>query len=91
MLNGTESANLIVQNVCVDLKAVFFPQFAVNFAVENLVQLVKPIVGHLLERVQIFGSVKSKWLPVLAQRFPEDTLPFQYGGARKHKYVFTYG
>ena len=38
------------------------------------------MVGHLMERVQVFGPIKSKWLPVLAHRFPPGTLPLQYGG-----------
>ena len=59
-----------------------------NFAAENLIRLAKPFIAKLLERSEIYGSKKEKWLPTLARQIPKDQLPPWYGGEESWKPVW---
>ncbi|CAG7817716.1 unnamed protein product, partial [Allacma fusca] len=53
-----------------------------NAAAESLINIVKPIFGSILERVDVYGNYKSAWLPKLLKRLPRDQLPPKYGGSK---------
>lgn len=62
-----------------------------NFAAENFLQIVKPMVGNLLEKCEIFGPKKSQWLPKIARKIPVSQLPPWYGGKKDWKAVSVGG
>ncbi|CAG7829652.1 unnamed protein product [Allacma fusca] len=63
----------------------------VNFVAERLINMLRPILGREMERVEVLGTNKSKWLPILLRRFPQDQLPFWYGGFRNFIPYRLYG
>ncbi|CAG7831689.1 unnamed protein product [Allacma fusca] len=62
-----------------------------NAYAEILIQLLRPILGSVMERVEIFGTNKLKWLPRLLKAFPRDQLPPWYGGDDTYKPIKAYG
>ena len=62
-----------------------------NFAAEAFLNLGRPFLGSVLERVEIFGSQKEKWMPRLLRKIPRENLPPHYGGIEDFKPIATYG
>ncbi|CAG7818201.1 unnamed protein product, partial [Allacma fusca] len=46
-----------------------------NFVAESMINSLRPILGSLMERVEIMGTLKSKWLPRILSQIPQDQLP----------------
>ncbi|CAG7732762.1 unnamed protein product, partial [Allacma fusca] len=68
---------------CMLVNANHFAQLTIN--------LVRPILGPVLERVDVHGTNKGKWLPMVRRQFPEDIIPLWYGGTPKFKPIQVYG
>ena len=64
---------------------------AANYATRIAYEIARPIVGKVMERVEMFGPVKSKYVPVLRRRFPLKSLPPWYGGEETFKPMAVYG
>ncbi|CAG7826954.1 unnamed protein product [Allacma fusca] len=62
-----------------------------TFAVQVLIDRSRPFLGHLLEKVDIYGANKNKWIPVLRRKFSDDLIPPWYGGAKNFKPVSVFG
>ena len=55
----------------------------VNFAAETFLRLARPFLGDILDRLEIYGNVKSKWKAALFRKIPQEQLPPRYGGSNK--------
>ena len=53
---------------------------AANFAAENFLRIAKPFIGNILEKCEIFGAQKAKWLPHILKKVSPSQLPHWYGG-----------
>ncbi|CAG7631910.1 unnamed protein product [Allacma fusca] len=62
-----------------------------NFAAETLMNLVKPILGGLFERITVYGNNKSQWIPKLLRKLPRKYVPEWYGGSKDFKPLKIYG
>ncbi|CAG7828481.1 unnamed protein product [Allacma fusca] len=62
-----------------------------NYATQVAVSLVRPLVGRLMEKVEIYGNNRNIWLPRLLKHFSVDILPPQYGGSTNFKPLAEYG
>ncbi|CAG7732732.1 unnamed protein product [Allacma fusca] len=62
-----------------------------NFVFTTVWNMMKPILGQNVYKVDIFGSNKDQWVPVLLKHFPRDQLSKRYGGTRHFKPVQVYG
>ncbi|CAG7721599.1 unnamed protein product [Allacma fusca] len=63
----------------------------VSHPAQVLINLVRPILGRMLERVDVFGTNKVKWIPALRRKFPENILPRWYGGNLTFKPIQVHG
>ncbi|CAG7825499.1 unnamed protein product [Allacma fusca] len=63
----------------------------VNPLAEKLLQLAKPLAGKFLERMEIHGTNKRKWMPRILRKIPRDQLPEAYGGYKNFKPIEFYG
>ena len=61
--------------------------FPVNYAAETFINIAKPFIGYLLERVEIYGTRSEKWKPKLLKTIPANQLPPKYGGSEDWKPV----
>ena len=64
--------------------------FAANYATQVAIQLARPVAGRLMERVEVFGSNKEKYKPILRRRFPPESIPPWYGGSNDFKPIAVY-
>lgn len=63
-----------------------------NFVAENLINLVRPIFGDLLAKVEVHGTNKAKWVPVVRRTYGPENIPEWYGGSNKsYKPLAVYG
>jgi len=62
-----------------------------NYVTEALVNLVRPIFGRIFANVEIYGTNRAKWLPLMLRHFPQDQLPEYYGGIKGFKPYKIYG
>jgi len=62
-----------------------------NFVAENLVNILRPVFGNLLEKVEVFGTNRRKWLPHIIRKFDTSVLPEYYGGSASWKPLKVYG
>ncbi|CAG7819742.1 unnamed protein product [Allacma fusca] len=46
-----------------------------NFVAESLVNIVRPVFGAILERTEIYGTNRARWLPHVLRHFPKDQIP----------------
>ena len=67
-----------------------YPIFTANYVTEVLLRLGRGVFGRIFEVIDVYGTNKARWLPVLLRLFPRDQLPPQYGGKEGHKPVFEY-
>lgn len=58
---------------------------AVNYVAKLFIEMLRPVLGSIMERVEILGANKSKWLPRLKALLPPDVLPPWYGGREDFK------
>ncbi|CAG7734345.1 unnamed protein product, partial [Allacma fusca] len=63
----------------------------VNHIGELAAALFRPILGSLMERMQLFGTNKAKWIPHLRRMLPENVIPAWYGGSKDFKPIQIYG
>ncbi|CAG7829996.1 unnamed protein product [Allacma fusca] len=62
-----------------------------NYAVQIFIQLARPVLGELIERVVVLGSNKYKWKAELRRHLPKETTPTWYGGPEGFKPLVVYG
>ncbi|CAG7821946.1 unnamed protein product [Allacma fusca] len=62
-----------------------------NFMFKGLLAIARPIMGSLMERVEVYGSHKATWVPKLLKKLPRDQLPPTFGGNADFKPIKTYG
>ena len=67
----------------------YFP-FTVNYVAQAMINILRPVLGNLMEKIQVYGTNKSKWMPELLRQLPQDQLPSWYGGLPDHKPVKVY-
>ncbi|CAG7821071.1 unnamed protein product, partial [Allacma fusca] len=64
----------------------------VNAVASQMLNLARPIIGSIMERVEIYGTQKDQWIPKLLRKIPRDQLPAWYGGNKEDfKPVAIYG
>ncbi|CAG7837472.1 unnamed protein product [Allacma fusca] len=51
-----------------------------NYVAQWLINLSRPVFGHAMERVEVYGTNKATWIPQLRRKFPPDAIPPWYGG-----------
>ncbi|CAG7817319.1 unnamed protein product [Allacma fusca] len=56
-----------------------------NYVAKLAVDVARPVVGALLERVEIYGSNKNFYLPKLLKRMSIKNIPPWYGGSKDFK------
>ena len=64
---------------------IFFMIFTANFVAERFVNLIRPVLGGIMQRVEVFGTQKSQWMPKILRNLPKDQLPDWYGGEEGYK------
>ena len=64
---------------------IFINVSAANFATENFLLLAKPFMGNILEKCEMFGTQKRKWLPHILRKISKSQLPPWYGGEQNWK------
>ena len=62
-----------------------------NFVATNVWNLMKPLLGANAHKIEVFGTNRSRWLPILVHAFPKTEIPEWYGGIKKHKPLKVYG
>ncbi|CAG7838235.1 unnamed protein product [Allacma fusca] len=62
-----------------------------NYVGEVGINMIRPLLGHMLEKIEIYGTNRNKWVPVLRRILPLNTIPKWYGGSDKFKPVKVYG
>ncbi|CAG7733986.1 unnamed protein product [Allacma fusca] len=62
-----------------------------NFIWERVWQLASPLLGALVNNIEIYGTNKEIWKPKLLKELPRDQLPEWYGGVAGHKPVQILG
>ena len=65
--------------------------FTANFAAENLLLLSKPFAGNIMEKAEIFGTDKARWLPSVLRKISPSQLSPWYGGDEDWKPVSVGG
>ncbi|CAG7707989.1 unnamed protein product [Allacma fusca] len=63
----------------------------VSYPAEVAFQLVRPFLGGVFERVDLFGTNKAKWSAVLRKLLPQETIPTWYGGSQNFKPLQVFG
>ncbi|CAG7836322.1 unnamed protein product [Allacma fusca] len=56
-----------------------------NYAAKLFVDLSRPVVGSLIDRLVVLGTNKYKWKGELRRYLPEETIPTWYGGSKDFK------
>ncbi|CAG7631921.1 unnamed protein product [Allacma fusca] len=62
-----------------------------NYPAVTLINLLRPVLGGLLNRVTVHGTNKSRWLPKLLRKIPPSSIPEWYGGTKEFKPIEVYG
>ncbi|CAG7720724.1 unnamed protein product, partial [Allacma fusca] len=57
----------------------------VNFVAQTMLSFVKPMLGALFERVEIYGTNPRQWAPRLLRKIPKNQLAPWYGGSKDFK------
>ncbi|CAG7838607.1 unnamed protein product [Allacma fusca] len=63
----------------------------VNAVASVVVRLLRPVMGKAMERVEIYGTKPSQWMPILRRNLPGDQIPKKYGGEQGHNSLVNYG
>ena len=64
---------------------------AANFVFTAIWNLIRPVLGRAVYKVDVFGTNRDQWTPRILKIFPKDQLPAWYGGVSDHKPVQVYG
>ncbi|CAG7718325.1 unnamed protein product [Allacma fusca] len=62
-----------------------------NYATEVVLNLIRPVLGSIFERLTIFGNSKQRWSPFIVRKFMPENLPRWYGGNTNFKPLKVYG
>ncbi|CAG7724492.1 unnamed protein product [Allacma fusca] len=57
----------------------------VNAVARSFINLATPVLGNVLERIEIYGTQKSRWIPKVLRRIDKDEIPSWYGGTKDSK------
>ena len=77
-------------NECIGVNGFWIVTFAANFAALQGVAIVRPFLGRLMEKVEIFGTQKEKFKPILRHTLPPQSIPAEYGGSIDFKPLAVY-
>lgn len=58
---------------------------------DTFYHILRPALGRVDERIEMYGPKKSKWLAVFNREFPPDALSPWYGGWGNFTPIATYG
>ncbi|CAG7719173.1 unnamed protein product [Allacma fusca] len=62
-----------------------------NSVASTLINLARPIMGSVMERIEVHGTQKSRWIPRLLRKFRTSQIPPWYGGQEKFSPIAIYG
>ncbi|CAG7831520.1 unnamed protein product [Allacma fusca] len=62
-----------------------------NYLFTTVWNLMKPLLGRNVYKVEVFGNNKDRWIPALLKTFPKSQIPEWYGGNKDHTPVKIYG
>ena len=62
-----------------------------SYPAVRLINIVLPLLGSLLENVEVYGENKNKWQPAILRFIPQDQIPQWYGGVKGHVPLKVYG
>ncbi|CAG7828257.1 unnamed protein product [Allacma fusca] len=62
-----------------------------NFATKLAADIARPLLGRVLEKVEIYGTNRNSWLPRILKTVPLEVLPPWYGGNTDATPVAVYG
>jgi len=62
-----------------------------NAVAATVINAIRPILGEVFERIEVYGTNKDKWQPELFKRIPRSELPTWYGGDKEYKPLMVYG
>lgn len=63
-----------------------------DYLTHQLIRAIKPVFGRVISKVEVFGTRKSSWLPVVKRALGSHNLPEWYGGTSKdYKPLAVYG
>ncbi|CAG7717323.1 unnamed protein product [Allacma fusca] len=62
-----------------------------NYVTKLAIDVARPLVGNLLDRVEVYGSNRNIWLPRLLKTFPIDIVPSWMGGHNDTRPLAIYG
>jgi len=62
-----------------------------NSVAETVLNLVRPVLGTTMERMEIYGSNSAKWVPRLLRNIPREAIPEKYGGVSNFTPLAVYG
>ncbi|CAG7726139.1 unnamed protein product [Allacma fusca] len=62
-----------------------------NYVTKLAVDIARPFMGNVLEKVEVFASNRNVWLPRLLKTFPIEIVPERMGGKKNAKPLWTYG
>jgi hypothetical protein len=63
----------------------------VNNAAKRGLDLVRPVIGGVLDKMDVYGEEKEKWMAGLKKYLPEQAIPSWYGGRPDFKPLAIYG
>lgn len=55
----------------------------VNYAGETFINLSRPFMGTIFDKMEIYGTRSDKWKSALLRKIPQEQLPPKYGGNNK--------
>ncbi|CAG7837343.1 unnamed protein product [Allacma fusca] len=62
-----------------------------NYPTQLAASIARPIAGKLMERVELFGTNRAKWMAEIRRLLPEESIPTWYGGKSTFKPLEIYG
>ena len=65
--------------------------YTANYATRIAIEIARPVAGRIMEKLDVFGPIKSKYRAVLRRRFPPKSIPPWYGGDEGFKPLEVYG
>ncbi|CAG7725511.1 unnamed protein product [Allacma fusca] len=62
-----------------------------NYVTKLATDIARPVVGQLMERVEVYGVNRNVWLPRLLKHMPIEAIPSWYGGKKNFKPISIHG
>ncbi|CAG7718680.1 unnamed protein product [Allacma fusca] len=62
-----------------------------NYVTKLAADIARPLLGNLLEKVEVYGTNRNIWLPRLLKTIPESSIPPWYGGSKSFKPLGVFG